>query len=134
MRHTEGKLTVRRENKTFAGHEETHISLIAGEAGDWHRTVATIPVQNDRDANAERLAACWNFCQGVSTEALQTVTLGEVLKVLDKFVRLASYLHWDGDHKGKNEVYFPARDLLSRLQDSPQSAQEAERDEKGEEG
>lgn len=35
------------------------------------------------DANARRLVACWNFCEGLSTLGLEELTAQDILQLLE---------------------------------------------------
>ena len=75
MSHTEGKMAA---NDDWIGRETGGIVAIMGGFDD---------ITNK--ANARRLVACWNACDGVSTESLETGELN-VSDLTDRNVELAN--------------------------------------------
>ncbi len=59
--HTPGRLKVRGGFSIYADDGKTHVA----------DTCLTNSVPDNDEANARRLVACWNACEGLSTEALE---------------------------------------------------------------
>jgi hypothetical protein len=55
------------------------------------------PVFETAQANARRVAACWNFCDGISTEALEQgmKDMPDMVKIYHHFYRCDCGRYWD---------------------------------------
>lgn len=60
-KHTQGRLIVRCGYSIYADEGKTPVA----------DTCLTASVPDNDEANARRLVACWNACEGISTEALE---------------------------------------------------------------
>lgn len=112
MGHTEGKLTVDLDrNKSL---------LVLPSRG----TMATVPIRTRNEIedinNAQRLAACWNACEGISTEVLQGLNLREYMEAsveecrerpeVERLVKALQYYadedNWESNSHSGYDYYF----------------------------
>lgn len=63
--HTHGRITAGPFHNYTNGAAQEQFAMVTGFTRSDNPTA-------ERDANALRLAACWNACEGISTEALET--------------------------------------------------------------
>lgn len=85
--HTEGKLIAKYEWLVPEAHQDRPIGNSSNPIHDrdhYAQVVAQVRGRyHDQDANARRLAAAWNACEGVATEQLEIIS---VLGVEDKLM------------------------------------------------
>lgn len=98
--HTQGPLTVR---ETVGWSDSPRSVFTADWQADPDYTGTDIvETEEEAKANAARLGACWNFCQGVDTASLASGTLAGLLSALNplldgKIDCLVHNTHWAGD-------------------------------------
>jgi hypothetical protein len=86
MGHTEGRLTVALDSMSLPN---TTYSLWPENAAPVACTVFThARTDNENYANAERLAAAWNACAGISTETLANLPEGALQRLVEASSRM----------------------------------------------
>ena len=111
MKHTPGKLTVQKHNRRVlqdwggpgpaAAYVTATDTLLVAEGGEHPTCIATLDVSTEMDANARRLALCWN-------------THDELVAALRNL--LANVTTWDGD---PSRACTQARAVLAKLSAVP---------------
>lgn len=86
--HTKGRLAVKGEWIIPEAHADRMIGSSTNKADDKSNYAHTVAIvrgkYQDDKANARRLAAAWNACEGVATEQLEIISVVEVeAKLMD---------------------------------------------------
>ena len=69
---------------------------LLAESNEYPHVVASVPIElqpQTAEANARRLAACWNVCEGIPTEMLESSTklhhaTGEMMRQRDELLEV----------------------------------------------
>lgn len=82
--------------------------------------VSGLPLTREDAENARRLAACWNACDGISTENLENITmLGDTLAGRFEVFRANERALMDT----QEELLAALKEVKSRIEDMPQYAE-----------
>lgn len=99
--------------QTLAAGRAYHVSITAHEIHNGNDIIALA----ENEADAQRLAACWNACQGVPTHKLKPMMLKDAayggIKLVESLRELVTTLQEDG--QGELDVVTKAVSLLGQI-------------------
>ncbi len=81
--------------------------------------VAHVSLRRECEADARRLVACWNACEGISTEALEAGVVGNLCSELSALAEQYETWHDLGDAAAEPPDTGDARALLKQLEERP---------------